>query len=413
MSDIIVGLDIGTSNVRVVIAELNEFERLQIIGVGESPSTGLRSGLVVNIDATMKAIIKAIEDAEMMAGYEVKSVFASLGGSQIESQNSRGFVVVTQEARESREISQNDINRAISVSKSIKLPHDREIIHVIPQHYIIDENQKTKDPLNMIGVRLESEVHIITASVSPMENIKKCVNRAGYGIDGLMLKTLAATESVMTEEEKELGSILIDLGGGTTDVLVVLNGAPICTASIPIGGIIVTSDIAQVRGISIETAETIKKSDGCCWEGLLSDDECFLIPGIGGRPPEQVSRKDLCAIIQPRVEEILIMVRDNVYQLTRLKNLSGSIILTGAGAMMPGIIELTEAVFDSATVRIGTPANLGEITDLYRNAEYATATGLVTAFKDKLDAKPISGEHVAVSKKSILKSIGNIFKELF
>ena len=415
MSDIIVGLDIGTSNVRVVIAELNELGKLQVIGVGKSLSTGLRSGLVVNIDATMKAIEKAVEDAEMMAGCEVKSVFISLGGSQIESQNSKGFVAVAQKAKDSREITEDDIARVIQASQAIAIPLDREILHVIPQEYIIDGSQRTKEPLNMIGVRLESEVHIITASVSPMQNIIKCVKRAGYDIDGIMLKTLAATESVMTEEEKDLGSILIDLGGGTTDVLVVLGGAPICTATIPIGGIFVTSDISTVRGVSIETAETIKLSDGCCWEGLLSDDEYFLIPGVGGRPPEQVSRKELCEIMQPRVEEILTMVKEKVYQLTKLKKLSGNVVLTGAGALMPGIIELAQDVFDTASVRIGTSANLGNVIDAYRSADFATATGLLVAFKDRLEVKSQGqGNSIPVAQKnSVLKSIGSFFKEFF
>ncbi len=415
MSDIIVGLDIGTSTVRAVIGELDENNCLQISGVGKSVSTGLRSGIIVNIEATMKAITSAIEAAELMFGCEVTSCYTAIGGTQIDSLNSRGLVAVSNRSKGSREINQDDIDRVIDAARAVALPIDREIIHVLPQSYIIDGIQKTKDPRDMIGVRLEAEVHIVTAALTSMQNIFRCVSRAGYTIDGVMLKTLAATQAVMTEEERELGSILIDIGGGSTDVLVLLDGAPICTSSIPIGGSLVTNDISIVRGISNETAERIKLSDGCCWEPLLTEFEEVLIPGVGGRPPESISRADICRIIQPRMEEILVMVKEKIAQQTRLKKLSGNIVLTGGGALMPGIIELTSHVFDTQSVRIGIPGNLGGIMDDYRTPEYAVAAGLVVAHSDvlkKTEDKRFDKVN-AVKKNGFIKTVGNFFKEFF
>lgn len=415
MSDIIVGLDIGTSTVRAVIGELNENNSLQISGVGKAVSTGLRSGIIVNIEATMKAITSAIESAELMFGCEVVSCFTAIGGSQIDSLNSRGLVAVSNRGKGSREINQEDIDRVIDAARAVALPMDREIIHVIPQSYIVDGIQKTKDPRDMIGVRLEAEVHIITSALTSMQNVFRCVTRAGYTIDGIMLKTLAATQAVMTEEERELGSILIDLGGGSTDVLVLLDGAPICTASIPIGGSLVTNDISVVRGISNETAERIKLSDGCCWEGLLTEFEEVLIPGVGGRPPESISRTDICKIIQPRIEEILTMVKEKIVQQTKLKKLSGNIVLTGGGALMPGLIELTSSVFDTQSVRIGMPGNLGGIMDEYRTPEYSVAAGLVISNVDKLTAQDDwrFDKTGSIKRKGFLKSVGSFFREFF
>jgi cell division protein FtsA len=389
LSDNIVGLDIGTSFVRAVIGEFTENGTLQILGVGTCVSTGLRNGLVVNIEATTNAIKEAIEAAEVISGVDVSSCVAAVGGGQINGLNSKGLVAIRNSEKEVREITHYDINRVIEIAKAISIPLDRQILHIVPQSYTVDGITGIKNPENMIGVRLEAEVHIITSAITPLQNIRRCITRAGYALetDGVMLKTLAATQAVMTEEELELGSILIDLGGGTTDMLVLYGGAPICTYSIPFGGINITNDIAIIKGVSFDTAEKIKLSSGCCWENYLeeaADQSGVTIPGVGGRPPEEISRLDLCGIIRPRVEEILIKARQGVVRLANnIDTLSGNIVLTGGGALMPGIVDLAQQIFDTNNVRIGYPGNLGGVIDEYRTPEYATAAGLFMSIMDR------------------------------
>ena len=392
MNNVIVGLDIGTCNVRAVIAELSEDGSLNVTGVGSSPSTGLRKGVVLNIEATLKAIQSAIEAAELMSACEVTSCYVAIGGSQIESFNSKGLVAVSNKGKENKEIDQSDIDRVIDAARAIMIPMDREILHVIPQSYIVDGQGGLKEPRAMIGVRLEVEVHIVTASVTATQNIVRCVNRAAYGVDGIMLKTLAAARSVMTQEERNLGSILIDLGGGTTDVLVLCDDAPVCSCSIPIGGQMVTNDISIVKGISAENAEKIKIDAGCCWEPLLDTYEEVLLPGVGGRAPEIITRQELCQIIQPRVQEILEMTRDKLALLTKSKQLSGNIVLCGGGALMHGIADLTSYVFDTSAVRIGNAAKMGGLFDEYHSPQFATATGIVLTQADVRRKAIESGE---------------------
>ena len=415
MSDIVVGLDIGTSNVRVVIAEHDENDKLRIVGVGKAPSTGLRSGVIVNIEATMRAVTAAIEAAELMSGYEVHSCFVGIGGTQVGSLNSKGQVSVS---NKSKEINENDIKRVIECASNVAIPLDRQVLHVVPQMYTVehavDVVQKTKDPTNMIGTRLYVDVHIITATTTTVQNIFTCASRAGYTVDGVMLKTLATAEAVLTEEEKELGSILIDMGGGSTDVIVVADGAPICTESVPVGGLLVTNDISIVRGISTETAEKIKLSNGCCWESLVEKNEEVLILGVNGRP-ESIPRSELCQIIQPRVGEIFEMIREKIYSKIQDRRLAGNVVLVGGGAKMSGVIELASAVFGTQSVRIGLPSNLGGMTDEYRTPDAATAIGLVVANAevlsqrgDKRGGKDYSGRKQGFKEKFI-----KFFKDMF
>ena len=254
---------------------------------------------------------------------------------------------------------------------------DRQVIHVIPQSYIVDEQRGVKDPRNMIGVRLEAEVHIITGSVTSVQNLVKCVNRASLTVDEYMFHSLAAIKSVMSEEERELGSILIDLGGGTTDVLIIADGAPLLTAVLPVGGIQVTNDISIVKGISAETAERIKLDAGCCWLPLIEDNEEVILPGVGGRPPVIIPRSEICEIIQPRMAEIFSMVSEKISSVTRSRQLSGNVIITGGGALLPGVVELASEIFQTQAVRIGIPGNFGGLTSEYRSPDYATVLGLV------------------------------------
>ena len=377
MSDIITGLDIGTSSIRAVIGEYSEDGSLLITGVGTAPSTGLRAGIIVNIESTMKSIKTAIEGAEMMAGREVRSCITAVGGSQIESLISKGLVAVTAKNRSSREINEEDIRRVIEASRAVNIPLDRNILHVVPRSYIVDGQGGIKDPLNMLGVRLESEVCIITSSRTSTENLLRCVSRAGYTVDNVMLKTLCSAQAAVSEEERELGSIVIDLGGGTTDVLVLAEGSPLCAVSVPVGGSLVTNDISLVRGISFDTAEKVKKTSGCCWEALINEDDEVVIPGIGGNPPQVISRLEICGIIRPRIEEIFTMVRQRLPEQVKKQRLSGSVVLAGGGALMSGIAELAAKEFKTENVRIARPGNFGGPAEMYRSPEFATVTGLL------------------------------------
>ncbi len=384
MSEIIVGLDIGTCFIKVVIAESVD-DRVEIIGVAKKPSQGLRNGVIVNIDAAMNSIKETIEAAEQMAGVEVTSVFTAIGGAQVESLNSKGQIGVdTTGKRRSLEINENAKRRAIEAAKAIVIPLDKKLIHVIPQEYIIDGLTGYKDPIGSLGVRLEVQVHIVTASITAYSNIEQCIGRAGYALDGvIMLKTLAAAVATVHEDEMELGSILIDMGGGTTDVMVLNKGSPVFTASIPVGGNLVTNDIAIVKGIPNAVAEKIKVESGCCWNTGVEEEEEVIIPGIGGQPPELTTRYELCQIIQPRIEEIFQMVKREVVRRANLTKLSGSIVLTGGGALLPGVVEVAQNVFGTTAVRIGESADYGGTDASYRETEYATAVGLVAANKDK------------------------------
>lgn len=385
----IVGLDIGTSYIRVAIGDVDENGNVQIAGTSVLKSDGLRNGIIVNIEAAKTVIKEAIEAAEQNAGLEVNSVYTAIGGVQVNSTNSHGVVGITKTRGNSREIAQSDIDRVIDCAKSIKFPPDRQLLHIIPQNFVVDGIPAgVNPPLARMGDRLEADVHIITAALSTVQNIRSCIDRSGYMCNGVMSKTLASTYSVVHDDELDLGSILIDLGAGTTDVLVLFRGAPICSASIQVGGNLVTNDIAIIKGISVANAEKIKLESGCCWYDGISDDSEVIIQGVGGRPPELTTKSDICQIIQPRMEEILTMARNAVVQNPAIKQLAanktelaGNIILTGGGAQMEGVVELAQAVFKTTSIRVGYPENLGGVEEDYRRPDFSTAVGLVLANK--------------------------------
>jgi cell division protein FtsA len=383
----IVGLDIGTSFIRVAIGEVKESGGIEIAGIASRKSAGLRNGVIVNIEDAMTAIKETIEAAEQNAGTEVVSCATGIGGIQIEGMNQKGSTPVTPPGKSPREITRQDIQRAIDNAKAVLIPMDRELLHVVAQNFTVDGVTGIKDPVNMMCARLEADVHIITASKTTIQNVRTCVNRAGYNLDGVMLKTLAATQAVVHEDEMELGSILIDMGAGTTDVLVLLNGAPVCTVSIPVGGNLVSNDIAIVKGIPVSAAEKIKIESGWCWLPGIESDQEVIIPGVGGRDPELTTQTELCQIIEPRVEEIFTMVRSAVIHNSNITQLSGNIILTGGGAQMEGVVELAQHVFGTTSVRIGIPEKLGGPEAEYRKQEYATAIGLVLANKNAVQEK--------------------------
>ena len=321
----------------------------------------------------------AIESAEMMSGCEVHECWTGIGGTQINGLNSRGVVAITGKKRETREIGNEDIARVIEAARAVVIPMDRQILEVIPQTYTVDDQKGIRNPLDMIGVRLESEVHIITCSVTGAQNLVKCVNRAGFKVTDLVLQQLAAGRSVLTQEEKDMGVVLIDLGGGTTDVLIYADGAPYSTYTIPAGGSHLTSDISIIKNIAHDTAEKIKIEAGCCWGPALEDNEDIIVPGVGGRPPLPIPRSQILAIIRPRMEEILKMVREKFHGLNLPKPLGGGVVLTGGGAQLSGAIELANEILN-LPARIGSPLVSPDVTGLveeYRKPNYATAMGLL------------------------------------
>ena len=378
---IIAALDIGSTCVRAVICERDEDGILKIMGVGTKPSTGLRKGVVVNIEATLRAVAAAIEDAEMMSGLEVHDCWTGIGGNHINGLNSRGVVGVSGKKRNTREreIGPEDIERVIEAAKAVVIPTDRQILEVIPQNFKVDDQKGIRDPRDMLGVRLEAEIHIITCAVTGAQNLIKCVNRAGFRVNDLILQTLAAGRAVLTQEEMDLGVALLDLGGGTTDMLVYVDGTPYSTYTIPAGGAQVTSDISIIKNISIDNAEKIKIDAGCCWDALLEDDELVIVPGVGGRPPMSIPRSQVLTIIKPRMEEIFKMVKQHLDSLNLLRPLGGGIVLTGGGAQLTGVVELANDIIKLPS-RLGFPIRvqeLGGLVEEYRDPSYATVIGLV------------------------------------
>jgi len=403
---IIVALDIGSTCVRAIICERDEDGTLKIIGVGTRPSTGLRKGVVVNIEATLRAVAAAIEDAEMMSGLEVADCWTGIGGNHINGLNSRGVVGVSGKRKDSREreIGQEDVERVIEAAKAVVIPTDRQILEVIPQNFKVDDQKGIRNPLDMIGVRLECEVHIITCTVTGAQNLIKCVNRAGFRVNELVLQTLAAGRAAVTQDEMDLGVLLLDLGGGTTDALIYVEGTPFSTYTVPAGGTQVTSDISIIKNISIDNAEKIKIDAGCCWDELLEADESVIVPGVGGRAPMSIPRSQILTIIKPRMEEIFKMVKQHLDTLNLPRPLGGGVVLTGGGAQLCGVVELAGSIL-KLPARIGSPIpseGLGGLVEEYRTPSFSCVVGL--ALEGERRAGLDSAEHAGDLRKNEKKS---------
>jgi len=406
---IITGLDIGTTKVCVVIGQLNDLGGVDIIGVGVAPSSGLRRGVVVNIDNTVKSINKAVEEAELMAGVEVQSVFTGIAGGHIKSFNSRGVVAVSSK---NREIMQTDVERVIDAARAISIPIDREVIHVIPQEYIVDDQDGIKEPIGMSGVRLEAEVHIITGAISSIENIIKSINRAGYEVEDIVLEPLASAESLLTDEEKELGIVLIDMGGGTTDVIMYIKGSVWHTGVIALGGNHVTNDIAIGMRTPVTSAEVIKKRYGVAVADTVNAEEIIEVPGVGGRPPKKVPKKTLASIIEPRMSEILELIKREIKMSGFDELIGAGAALTGGGALLNGSLDMFENVLN-IPVRLGVPEKVGGLVDKINSPQYATGVGLVLyGSKNKSYKDLYKGSEESVFK-NIIKRLGDWFKEYF
>ncbi|MGH7309769.1 MAG: cell division protein FtsA [Candidatus Rokuibacteriota bacterium] len=367
-----VGLDVGTTKVCAVIAETNAAHGLDIVGVGAAPSRGLRKGVVVNIDSTVEAIRQAVAEAEQMAGVEVSGVYAGVAGAHIRGVNSRGAVTVS---GKEREVSPADVQRAVETARAITLHQDREIIHVLPQAFVVDEQDGIREPVGMSGARLEVEVHIVTGAVSAIHNVIRSVNRAGLTVHDIVLEPLASAEAVLAPDEMELGVVLVDIGGGTTDLAFFRDGAVWHSAILPLGGDHITNDIAVGLRAPVSDAEDLKRRYGCALTSLVSAEETIDVPSMGGRKPRQLSRQILSEIIQPRIEEILTLVARETVKLGFQDAATAGVVVTGGTALLEGVPELAEAVFD-LPVRRGLPESVGGLADVVKSPIYATSVGL-------------------------------------
>ena len=368
--EVIVGLDIGTTKICAVVGGVTR-EGIEIVGIGTHPSVGLRKGVVVNIESTVDSIQRAVEEAELMAGCEVRSVYAGIAGGHIKGFNSHGIVAV-----KGNEVSEKDIERVIDAARAVAIPMDREVIHVLPQEFVVDEQDGIQDPLGMAGVRLEAKVHIVTGAVTSAQNIIKCANRAGLDVCDIVLQSLASSEAVLSEEEKALGAALIDFGGGTTDLAVFRGNSIKHTSVLALGGNNLTHDISVGLRTPVAEAEKIKIRYGSCLTSVIGRDETIEVAGVGGRKPRTLSRQILGEILEPRVEEIFNLIHREVFKAEMEDSITSGVVVTGGACLLEGVVDIAEAVFNFPT-RIGRPAGITGLVDVVNNPMYATAVGLV------------------------------------
>ncbi|MGZ8192620.1 MAG: cell division protein FtsA [Methylobacter sp.] len=374
--NLIVGLDIGTSKVSAIVGELTSDGNIEVIGIGSSASRGLKKGVVVNLESTVQSIQRAIEEAELMAGCQIKSVFAGIAGSHIRSLNSHGIVAI-----KDKEVTQYDIDRVIDSARAVAIPADQKILHILPQEFVIDLQDGIKEPIGMSGIRLEAKVHMVTGSVSASQNIIKCIRRCGLEVEDIVLEQLASCNSVLTEDEKELGVCLIDIGGGTTDIAIFVEGAIKHTAVIPIAGDQVTNDIAVALRTPTVNAEDIKRKYACALTQLASVDGVIEVPSIGDRAPRKISTQNLAEIIEPRYEELILLVQSELRRSGYEELIAAGIVLTGGSAKVMGLIELAEEIFHMP-VRMGTPQNVTGLTEVVKNPIHSTGVGLLIYGKE-------------------------------
>jgi cell division protein FtsA len=368
--NIIVGLDIGTTKICAIAGEVKE-SGIEVIGIGTHPSKGLRKGVVINIESTVQAIKKAVEEAELMAGCDISTVYAGIAGGHIKAFNSHGVIAVKE-----NEISLSDIDRVIEAAQAVVIPPDREVIHVIPQEYIIDDQDGIQEPLGMSGVRLEAKVHVVTAGITSAQNIVKSVNRAGLDVADIILQPIASSEAVLTQDEEDLGVVLVDIGGGTTDIAIYHNGTLKHTGVISLGGNQITGDISVGLRTPANEAEKIKKKHGCALVSLIPKEETIEVPSVGGRKPRVVSRQILGEIIEPRVEELFQLVNREIIRSGYDGIVASGVVLTGGTASLEGISDLAEQVFN-LPVKCGLPSGISGLVDIVNSPMYATAVGLV------------------------------------
>jgi len=401
--NLIVGLDIGTSKVAAIVGEINDGGEVEVIGIGSTPSRGLKKGVVINLESTVNSIQRAVEEAELMAGCEITSVYAGIAGSHIKSLNSHGIVAIRD-----KEVSQYDINRVIDSARAVAIPADQKILHILPQEFIIDMQEGIKEPIGMSGIRLEAKVHMVTGSVSAAQNIIKCIRRCELDVDDIVLEQLASCSSVLTEDEKELGVCLIDIGGGTTDIAIFSHGAIKHTAVIPIAGDQVTNDVAVALRTPTQNAEEIKMSHACALTQLADVNEMIDVPSIGDRPSRQISKQNLAEIIEPRYEELMLLVQAELRRSGYESLIAAGIVLTGGSSKVTGLVELAEEIFHMP-VRLGFPQHVSGLTDVVQNPIYSTGVGLLIYGRDHF----LSNEQLLETNEGIFSRMKSWFQNNF
>ena len=392
--DFVVGLDIGTTKICCIVGEVGEAGIIDIVGIGTAPSTGLRKGVVINIESTVESITKAVEEAELMAGVEIGTVYTGIAGGHIKSFNSTGIVAI-----KDNEVNEADVQRVIDAAKAVAIPLDREVIHIIPQEYMINGQDGIRDPIGMSGVRLEAKVHIVTGAVSSAQNIIKCANKAGLNVAEICLEPIASAEAVLTQDEKELGVLLVDIGGGTSDIAIFKEGAIVHTGVLAIGGNHITNDIAVGLRTPQNEAEIIKIRHGCAMAAMVKSDETIEVPGVGGRKPRVLSRRLLAEIIEPRVEEIFSLIHQEVMKSGFMDAITGGVVITGGATLLEGMPELAEFIFEMPVKR-GLPQNIGGLRDVVNSPKFATGVGLL-----KYGARNMQKSKFTIREKNIYDKV--------
>ncbi|MBS1959621.1 MAG: cell division protein FtsA [Bdellovibrionales bacterium] len=416
--DFVVGLDIGTTKVCCIVGEVNhnkttEPPTIDIVGFGQAHSTGLRKGVVINIDSTVEAIKKAVKEAENMAGIKINSAYVGIAGTHIKSFNSSGVVAV-----KDKEIQASDVQRVIDAAKAVMIPQDREVLHVIPQEFIVDDQDGIREPVGMNGVRLEAKVHIVTGAISSAQNLIKCANKAGISVTELCLQPIASAEAVLTRDEKELGVALVDIGGGTTDIAIFREGALLYTSVLPVGGVHLTNDISVGIRASLDQAERIKVQHGCAMASLVKDDETIEVPAVGEGKVRVVARKILAEIVEARVEEMFSMIQAEINKSGYADLLAAGIVLTGGTTLLQGMVELGDFLFEMPLKR-GVPIRLGGLKEVVNSPKYSTAVGLLKYGADQLarGSQPASLGASLMGEDGVFGKLGgsvkNWMKDLF
>jgi cell division protein FtsA len=377
----IVGLDIGTSKVAAIVAEVAPDGEVEIIGIGSHPSRGMKKGVVVNIESTVQSIQRAVEEAELMAGCQIEAVYAGIAGSHVRSLNSHGIVAIRD-----REVYQQDIDRVIDAAQAVAIPADQKVLHILPQEYLVDNQEGVREPLGMSGVRLEAKVHLVTCAVNAAQNIEKCIERCGLEVKDVILEQLASSYAVLGDDERELGVCLVDIGGGTTDIAIFTEGAIRHTAVIPIAGDQVTNDIAMALRTPTQYADEIKIKYACALTQLARPDEIIKVPGVGDKPPKELSRQALAEVVEPRYDELFTLVQAELRRSGFEDLIAAGIVLTGGSSKMEGVVELAEEIFHMP-VSLGSPKHVTGLKDIVRNPIYATGVGLLLYGKNKEDAR--------------------------
>ena len=368
---LIVGLDIGTSKVVAIVGEISLDGDIEIVGIGSSPSKGMKKGVVVNIESTVQSIQRAAEEAELMAGCQIHSVYVGIAGSHIRSLNSHGIVAI-----KDKEVYRADLERVIDAAQAVAIPADQKILHILPQEYVIDDQGGIKEPLGMSGVRLEAKVHLVTCAVNAAQNIEKCIRRCGLEVEEIILEQLASSYSVLTDDERELGVCMVDIGGGTTDIAIFTEGSIRHTGVIPIAGDQVTNDIAMALRTPTQHAEEIKIKYACALTQLAGPDETIKVPSVGDRPPRDLSRQSLAEVVEPRYDELFTLVQAELRRSGYEDMVPAGVVLTGGTSKMEGVVELAEEIFHMP-VRVGYPQTVRGLNDIVRNPIYATSVGLL------------------------------------